>query len=131
MASPQHPVQHIVVSFGAQSICSTCEVLTSARCAATGALSTNPATGPPAGPRIVDQQQTRMIENLKRENAALKKKLPGGGGGGGGGNIKPVQRVDGRIPHRNLERYHTTLRHSIYKYMLGVFAPQKLGKFSN
>jgi hypothetical protein len=45
----------------------------------------------------VDQQQTRMIENLKRENAALKKKLPGGGGGGGGGNIKPVQRVDGRI----------------------------------
>ena len=101
-----------MVSFGAQSICSTCEVLTSARCAATGALSTNPATGPPAGPRIVDQQQTRMIENLKRENAALKKKLPGGGGGGGGGNIKPSKESMGEY-HRNLERYHTTL-HSIY-----------------
>ena len=56
LASPQHPVQHIVVSFrrpkhlfhmlrGGTRLGP--EVLTSARRAATGALSTNPATAPP------------------------------------------------------------------------------------
>ena len=44
-----------------------------------------PVTGPPAEPRPEDQGLTRLIENLKRENAALKTKLPGGAGG----NIKP------------------------------------------
>ena len=56
LASPQHPVQHIVVSFRRPKHLFHMlhdgtrlgpEVLTSARRAATGALSTNPATVPP------------------------------------------------------------------------------------
>jgi hypothetical protein len=69
-----------------------------------------PVTAPLAGPRIVDQEQTRMIEKLKRENAALKKQLPGGGGGGGGGGRggggdRPSKESFDEY-HRSLARYH-------------------------
>ena len=66
-----------------------------------------PVTGPPAGPSLEDKGNTRLIENLKRENAALKKRLPGGGGSGGGGRGSSMPSKESMDEyHRNLARYH-------------------------
>ena len=65
-----------------------------------------PVTGPPAGPSLEDKGNTRLIENLKRENAALKKRLPGGGGSGGGGRGSSMPSKESMAEyHRNLARY--------------------------